>query len=278
MVNVFQLNKKYGEWAERTIYDYFKANKKNNGFNIFYFGSQVNTRKKDTTNAPKRPDFILIRNKDVKQLEKKYGLNFDKLNLNQLSNLVGIVDDDKKILEKNPEYWMTKVLDNKKLMHDIIKNVYCMIEVKSGFRLFSQEKYDDEKLNVILPLDFRKRIRKIQKKFRVRFNTYAIYVLLDRAYIANMDKMYSPEGKNATYSYERQGKGENKKGKYRTLLFNKSYFLGDVSGVKVQGKRKIKLNAKPYIEIINGSVMFSLKMSPARLKNVEIKVIKNLLY
>jgi hypothetical protein len=62
MVNIFQLNKRFGEWAERTVYGYFKRNRNELGLTIFYFGSQRATRKKDKTDAPKRPDFIIMNN------------------------------------------------------------------------------------------------------------------------------------------------------------------------------------------------------------------------
>lgn len=277
MVNTFQLTKKYGEWAERTVYNYFKNNRKKIKIDIFYFGSQVDTVKKDKTDAPQRPDFILIETKKVKKLERKYNLNFDNPNLKRLFNLAHLSKEDGQIITKNPEYWITRVLNKEDILKEIVKNVYCMIEVKSGFGLFNKEKYEEEKINVMLPIDFRNRVRKIQKKFYIKFNTYALYVLLDKAYIANMDKMYSRDGKITEFSFERRGKSDNKKNKYRTLTFNKSYFFADVKGI-VLGKRKIHLMAKPYIEIINGAIRFSLKMKPAKLKNVNIKVIKNLAY
>ena len=153
-----------------------------------------------------------------------------------------------------------------------------MLEIKSGFALFDKKKYETERVNVMVPINFRKRVRRIQKTFHAKFKTYAIYVLLDKAYIANMDKMYSREGTITDFSFERMGQSDNKKNTYRTLTFKKSYFFADVVGIKIVGKQKIRLKALPYIEIINGKVTFSLKMKPAKLKNVNIKVIKNLMY
>lgn len=277
MVNVFQLNKKYGEWAEKTIYEYFKSNKKISGLNIFYFGSQVSTRKKDLTDAPLRPDFILLNNDKIKMLQNKYSFNFDRPNLKKLFKTIKISEENKQILKENPEYWMTKVLDKEQLMKDIMGNVFCMIEVKSGFGLFNQTKYKQGKINIMLPIDFKKRIKKIQKRFKIKFQTYAVYVLLDKAYIANMNKMYSRAGKITEYSYERWGKSDVKKNKFRTLTFNKSHFFADVEGIVYGKENNLKLKAKPYIEIINGAVKFNLEMKPALLKKVNIDVIKNLL-
>ena len=276
MVNIFQLNKKYGEWAERTIYGYFKSHKKKNGLNIFYFGSQVSTRKKDLTDAPLRPDFILLRNGKIKILKNKYKFCFDRPNLKKLFELTKISEENKQFLKKNPEYWMTKILDKEQLTKDIIKNAFCMIEVKSGFGLFNKTKYKNEKLNIMLPLDFKKKIVRIQQKFNKKFQTYAIYVLLDRAYIANMKKIYSREGKISEYSYERRGMGDVKKEKFRTLTFNKSYFFADIKGVVYGKANNLKIKAKPYIEIINGSVKFNLKMKPAKLKKVNIDIVNKL--
>lgn len=276
MVNVFQLNKRYGEWAEETIYNYFKSNKKRNGFDIFYFGSQVNTKKKDLTDAPPRPDFILLKNDKIKYLENKYKINFNKPNLKKLLKIIEISDENEKILKYNPKYWMTKTFDKEKLMKDIVKNVFCMIEVKSGFGLFDEKKYKQGKINIMLPLDFKKRILKIQRKFNANFETYAVYVLLDKCYIANMKKMYGVDGKISEYSYERRGQSDVKKNKFRTLTFNKSYFFADVEGIVYGRGSNKKLKAKPYIEVINGSVKFNLEMKPAKLKKVNIDVIKKL--
>lgn len=275
MVNVFQLNKKYGEWAERTIYEYFKSNKKKNGIDIFYFGSQVSTKKKDVTDAPLRPDFILLRNDKIKHIQNEYGFNFNKPHLKKLFKIIKISEEDKQILKENPEYWMTKVPAIEPLMNDIVKNVFCMIEVKSGFSLFNEKKYKQEKLNIMLPLKFKERISKLQEIFNINFKTYAIYVLLDKAYLANMDKIYE-EGETTEYSYERRGKSDVKKEKFKTLTFNKSYFFADIEGIVYGKGNNLKLKAKPYIEIINGTVKFNLKMKPAKLKKVNIDVIKKL--
>ena len=225
MVNVFQMNKKYGEWAEKTIYNYFKGNSDKIKLDMFYFGSQRDTRKKDLTDAPSRPDFIILKNEKIKEMENRYGISFNNPDLLKLFNLIKISDEDKEILKQHPEYWMTKILDDEKIMKDIIKNIFCMIEIKSGFGLFNKKKYEKGKLNIMVAKDFKERIDKIQKKFSVKFNTYAIYVLLDRAYISNIEKIYGSDGADTEYSYERRGKNENKKQMFRTITFNKSDFF-----------------------------------------------------
>jgi len=146
-----------------------------------------------------------------------------------------------------------------------------------GVGLFNQKKYKQEKLNVMLPLDFKDRIKKIQRTFKTKFKTYAVYVLLDKSYIANMNKMYGKDGEITEYSYEKRGKSDVKKNKFRTLTFNKSHFFADVKGIVYGRENNLKLKAKPHIEIINGAVKFNLKMSPAKLEKVNIKVIKNLI-
>ena len=278
MVNTFQLNKKYGEWAENTIYQYFKSVKDKLGIDIFYYGSQVSTRKKDYTDAPIRPDFILLKKEDLERIETKYSLNFNKINLKNLFNLVNISDENKRFLEENPHFWMTKVLDKEDLMQDIVKNVHCMIEIKSGFGLFDQTKYEQERVNVMVPINFRERLNLIKQKFKKHFKTYAIYLLLDKAYIANVDTMFK-EGLVTQYSYERIGKSDVKKSSFQTLSFKKSHFFADIEGIVIRSENVLKLNeknAKPIIEIINGTVTFSLDMKPGILKNVNINIIQNL--
>ena len=140
----------------------------------------------------------------------------------------------------------------------------------------NKKKYEKGKLNIMVAKDFKERIDKIQKKFSVKFNTYAIYVLLDRAYISNIEKIYGSDGADTEYSYERRGKNENKKQMFRTITFNKSYHFADVIGIV--NKETKGLNARAYFEISDGgAVKFSLDMKPAELENVNIKVITELM-
>ena len=153
-----------------------------------------------------------------------------------------------------------------------------MLEIKSGWGVFNQEKYEEGRANIMLPIDFRRRIIEIQKRFKVRFKTYAIYVLLDRAYIANMERMFSREGSVTEYSFGRRGRSDNKKGKFRILPFNKSYFFADVIGAIIKKGDRTRIKAKPIIEEENGSIMLSLDIKPSKLRNVNTKIIKRLVY
>ena len=162
-------------------------------------------------------------------------------------------------------------------MKNIMNDVFCMIEVKSGWGLFNQKQYNQKKANIMLPLDFKEKMLKIQKKFKTKFETYAIYVLLNKSYIANMKKMYSKAGKITEYSYGRYGESNVKKNKYRTLLFNKSHFFANVKGVVYGKGDNLKIKAKPYIEMVGTSVKFNLNIKPAKLEKVNIEVIKKLI-
>ena len=211
-------------------------------------------------------------------LERKYGLKFDNINLNRLFKLIEISNGNKRILQEDKEYWITKVLDKEPLMRDIVKNTYCMIEVKSGFGIFNEEKYKKGKLNLMLPINFRRRVNIIQKRFNKRFPVYGIYVLLDRAYIANMEKIFN-EGQTTEYTYDRIGRSEVKHSKFKILPFNKSYLFGYVGGIIIKKNnipRLIPKNAKPIIEIINGAIRFSLKMKTGKLVKADLSIIRRL--
>lgn len=275
MVNTFQLNKKYAEWAERTVYNFFKRKRKKTGMDIFYFGSQVGTVKRDKSDAPTRPDFILLKNKHVKELERRYHLKFNNVPLRKLMTPFQLSRDDKISLKKNPEYWLTKIPDKEPLIRDLVKRSCCMLEIKSGFGIFNRDKYEQGRLNIMVPTDFKRRIRKMQKKFKVRFRTYAAYVMLDCAYIANMADICK-NGSVVTYAHERMGTGEVKKDKYYALPFNKAHWFAKIKGVVVRGQKKLTLKAKPFFEINNGTIRFSLKMKLGKLKQVNKRVLKQL--
>lgn len=267
MVNTFQLNKEYAEWAERTVYNYFKRRRNQLGLDIFYFGSQVGTVKKDRGDAPLRPDFIFLKNKDIRVLEKRYKINFNNIRINHLKKIVGLTRETCENLEKFPEYWITKILDKEPILYDIVKRTHCMLEIKSGFWIFDQKKYDNDKLNIILPLDFNTKIKKIKEKFKTRFKVYATYILLDKAYIANTKNV-----KN----WERASFG-GRETEDNILSFRKAYFFGNIVGAVHYTKKKPVILGKPFIEIENGAVRFSLKMPPAKMTNVNVQIIRNLM-
>ena len=267
MVNTFQLNKKYAEWAERTVYNYFKKKHNQIGVDIFYFGSQVGTVKRDKGDAPLRPDFIFLKNKDVRYLEKKYKINFNNIKIANLKKILKLDNTTYDDLKKFPEHWMTKILDRESMMKDIIKRTHCMLEIKSGFWIFDKIKYDNDNLNIILPLDFDKRIRRIKKKFKTNFKVYAAYILLDKAYIANTKDVRK---------WERASFG-GRETEDRILSFRKSYFFGNIIGAVRYANKKPIILGKPFIEVEKGAVRFSLKMPPARMTNVNVSVIKKLL-
>jgi hypothetical protein len=277
-MNNFQLNKKYGEWAEKTIYKYFKTNIGKTGLNIFYFGSQVDTIKKDKSDAKSRPDFILLKTNKVKKLEKKYKIYFNKPNLNKLVKIANISIDDRNILNTRIEYWMTKVSNKEVLLRDIMNNSFCMLEIKSGFRMFDKTKYEQNKLNIIIPIDFNKQINNLNKIVDRNITTYVIYMLLDKAYIANIKRIQGGQGKTTEYSYERMGKSDVKKRLFRTLTFKHSYCFADIRGAISKKKNKVKVLAKPYIEVLNGAIKLNLNIKPSYLRNVNIDVIKKLKY
>jgi len=267
MVNTFQMNKKYAEWAERTVYNYFKRKRKGLGLDIFYFGSQVGTVKKDTGDAPLRPDFIFIKNKSVRVLEKKYQFKFNEIKISRLKKIVTLTPEACSELEQFPEYWLTKILDKEPILRDVVRNAHCMLEIKSGFWIFDQKKYDDDNLNIIVPLDFDHRINRLKKKFKTRFKVYAAYILLDRAYIANVRNIRK---------WEKASFG-GRETKDRILPFRKSHFFGNVLGAVQHKNGKPKILGKPFIEVENSAVRFSLKMPRARMSKVNVRVIKNLL-
>jgi hypothetical protein len=267
MVNVFQLQQEYARWAERTVYSYFKGRHRKLGFDIFYFGSQVGTRKKDKGDAPLRPDFIFIKNKNIKVLEKKYRIKFNNVSINRLKKIVELTPDDCSYLKQFPEYWLTKMLDKELLLRDIVKNAHCMLEIKSGFWIFDQEKYDTDKLNIILPLNFDKRMKKIKIKFKTRFSVYAAYILLDKAYIVKVKNF-----KN----WKKHSFG-GRQIKDKVLPFRKSHFFGNILGAVKYKNGKPKIIGKPIIEVEKGAVRLSLKMPISKMNKVNVRVIKNLL-
>jgi len=276
MANLFQLNKKYGEWAENTVFRYFKKNRNKIGLDIFYYGSQVATRKKDTSDAPLRPDFIILKIKDVKFLEKKYGLNFNNINLTRLKRLFIFDDETRFFIKANPQFWLTKVLDKTKFMKDFVSRTHCRIEIKSGFGFFVQERYEKGQYNIIVGNDFKQRINALNKKFKKKLKTYVAYVQLNKVFIANLNKIFSKEGEMIERFYERRGTAGINKVKTQNLNFLKSYEFADVRGIVNEKNGEYSVNAKPFIEIVGGSVRFNLEMHPGTLKNVKMEIIKEL--
>ena len=277
MVNVFQLNKKYGEWAEGTFFKYLKDNKNKIGFNIFYYGSQVSTRKKDVSDATLRPDFIIIKTENVVKLEKKYGFNMDNPSIEKLKELFDLSKEDKKSIEENKEIWLTKIRDLTNFMKDLVRLAHCRVEIKSGFGFFVEKKYKKGKYNIIVDSRFKDRIDKLNDRFKRKLKTYVIYIQLNKVFIAELDKIFGEDGKEIERLYERRGTSDINRVKTQNLNFLKSYEFADVEGiVKEIKKEEYKINAKPYVEIIGGSVKFNLDMDLGKLTNVQINIIKEL--
>ncbi|MBU3918837.1 hypothetical protein KKC63_02955 [Patescibacteria group bacterium] len=276
MANLFQLNKKYGEWAEDIVFRYFRDNQDEIGLCAFYYGSQVSTRKKDITDAPIRPDFIILKTKDIKFLEKKYGLNFNNINLGQLRKLFKLDDETFNFIQENPQFWLTKILDETEFMKNLVSRAHCRLEIKSGFGFFLEKKYEKGQYNIIVGSDFKKRMNKLDRKFGKKLKSYVVYVQLNKVFIATLGKIFGKHGEEIIRLYERRGLSSINKVKTQNLNFLKSYKFADVEGVVKEKKGEYFVKAKPYIEIINGTVRFNLKMPSAFLKNVKIGIVEEL--
>ncbi len=276
MANLFQLNKKYGEWAENTIFRYFKENKNKINLDIFYYGSQVATRKKDASDVPLRPDFIILKTEDIKFLEKKYDLDFDNINSIKLGKLFDFDDGTLRYIKENPQFWLTKILDKTNFMKDLISKAHCRLEIKSGFGFFVEKRYEKGQYNIIVGSDFRERMNTLDLRFNKKIKTYVAYVQLNKVFIANLNKIFSKEGEMIERLYERRGTTGINKVKTQNLNFLKSYEFADVEGVVQEENGEYSVKAKPYIEIVGGSVRFNLEMPPGTLKNVKIEIIREL--
>jgi len=276
MANLFQLNKKFGEWAENTVFHYFKENKDTIGLDIFYYGSQVATRKKDTTDAPLRPDFIILKNSDVKFLEKKYNLDFNKINTKQIQKLFNLDEESFNFIQEYSQLWLTKILDKTEFMKDLVSKAHCRLEIKSGFGFFVQKKYEKGQYNIIVGSDFKERMSVLDRRFNRRLKTYVAYVQLNKVFIAELNKIFSKKGEVIVRLYERRGTADINRVKTQNLNFLKSYEFADVEGVVEEKNGEYFVKAKPFIEIVSGAVRFNLDMPPGILKNVKIEIIQNL--
>ncbi len=277
MVNVFQLNKKYGEWAEGTFYKYFKDNKNEIGLDIFYYGSQVSTRKKDVSDATLRPDFIIIKIENTEELKKKYDFDMNNPDIDKLEELFNLSKEDIKLIQENRNIWLTKIKDDTDFMKDLIKLAHCRVEVKSGFIFFVDKKYQKRQYNIIVDSKFRNRIDELNNKFNKKLKTYVVYVMLNKVFIAEFDKIFGEDGEEIERLYERRGTKDINRVKTQNLNFLKSYEFADVEGiVKKIRKDEHKVNAKPNIEVVGGSVKFNLDMDLGKLSNIKIDIIKEL--
>ncbi|MCX6759003.1 MAG: hypothetical protein NT012_00310 [Candidatus Nealsonbacteria bacterium] len=276
MANLFQLNKKYGEWAENTVFHYFKENRDKIGLDVFYYGSQVATRKKDTTDAPLRPDFIIVKTQNVKFLEKKYNLDFNNIDAERIKELFNLNEDSFNFIKDNPHLWLTKILDKTKFMKDLVSKAHCRLEIKSGFGFFVQKRYEKGQYNIIVGSDFQKRMNVLNRRFNCKLKTYVAYVQLNKVFIAELNKIFGKGGESIVRLYERRGTSDINKVNTQNLNFLKSFEFADVEGVVEEKNGEYSVKAKPYIEIVGGTVRFNLDMPPGILKNVIIEIIKNL--
>lgn len=276
MANLFQLNKKYGEWAENTVFHYFKENRNIIGLDIFYYGSQIATKKKDTTDAPLRPDFIILTTQDIEFLERKYKLDFNKVNLKKIKQLFNLDNESFNFIIEHPQFWLTKILDNTKFMKDFVSKAHCRLEIKSGFGFFVQKKYEKGQYNIIVESDFKERMSALDKRFNQKLKTYVAYVQLNKVFIAELNKIFSKEGEEILRLYERRGTADINKVKTQNLNFLKSYEFADVKGIVEEKNGEYVVKAKPYIEIISNAVRFNLDIPLGILQNVKIDIIKDL--
>jgi hypothetical protein len=276
MANLFQLNKKYGEWAENTIFHYFKDNKDTIGLDAFYYGSQIATRKKDITEARLRPDFIVFKTQDVKFLEKKYDLDFNNIDAERITKIFRLDEESFNFIKDNPYLWLTKISDETEFMRELVSKAHCRLEIKSGFNFFVPKKYEKGQYNIIVGSDFKQRMDILDNRFNRKIKTYVAYVQLNKVFIAELNKIFGKDGESIIRLYERRGTSDINKVNTQNLNFLKSFEFADVEGVIEEENREYIIKAKPYIEIVNGSIRFNLDMPPCTLRNVKIEIIQNL--
>lgn len=277
MPNLFQLNKKYSEWAEGTFFKYLKENKNKVGLDIFYYGSQVATRKKDISDAPLRPDFIVLKIENVKKLNSKYKIDMDDPDINRLKDLLDLSNEDIEIIKGNKHLWLTKVKDSLGFMKDLVKSAHCRVEIKSGFGFFIEEKYKKGQYNIIVDSKFKERVDNLNDKFKIKLKTYIAYIQLNKVFIAELDKVFGKDGEEIERLYERRGTKDINRVKTQNLNFLKSFEFADIEGIVEKTKEgEYKVNAKPYVEIVNSSVRFNLYMDLGKLNNVKIEILKEL--